>query len=566
MATLNQADYNRIQEQIRNQFILEKDKAIQDIITTYYGSMRYIIERYLASQFSVLPTISDDLIREILSAISETQGTMEGSFSRNLGAMFDNGVALVLTPALFFDRNVAPFQSVIEPKKQQTLSNLLYKEGVSNLSISENIWNINYKTDIFKIIRDGMASGQSSFQIAESLEQYSISGDGFYNAYRLAYTELTHANALSQIEAVRDWNKEGDFKILIEQYLSPMHRQYCICDILAGFYDPDKPVPKIPRHPNCNCGQRQYISTPELEKQVSSVSEKLREAEFGRDNQVLLDLGVDPKKVLAKSQNKWNAQLEYITQKLKGADQQKALQALANTVDVNDPVGKTVSGILKNLYKVERQSSFALPSTSSDVSKTPNSISIKGTKLDLTQKEIDFLNASGVKILTKPVSALEMNSQGSYDVASNSLYVDIENFGSESQKTFIHEMAHAIDTNLGSIGKKLGDRQFLSLSDEFSNLIVDNSGLTRDARYIILKRALGLQGEDGEKIQRYIAAGTPYLEIPANLRVMATNFRSYFESPQELFAEGYMMYRTDPSFKEYAPALYNYYSTLNLNF
>lgn len=564
MATLNQADYNRIQQEIRDQFILQKDKSIQDIINNYYGSMRYIIERFLASRFSVVPELTDDLMRDILAAISETQGTMEGAFSRNLGLMYDNGIALVLTPALFFDRNTAPFQSVIAPKKNKTISGLLYEEGVSNLSISENIWNIDAKTDIFKIIRDGMTAGQTSFQIAEQLEQYSISGDGFYNAYRLAYTELTHANALSQIEAIRDWNKEGDFKILIEQYLSPMHRQYCICDILAGFYDPDKPVPKIPRHPNCNCGQRQFIATDELEKQVSSISEKLREAEYGRDNQILQEVGANG--VIAKSNDPWNARLEYITQKLKGSEQQRALQALANTVDVNDPEGKTVSKLLKTIYGVERQSSFALPSTSSDVVKTPTAITVKGNKLDLNQKEIDFINSSGLKILTKPVSDLEMNSDGAYDVSSNSLFVDVAKFGTETQKTFIHELAHAVDTQLGSIGKKLGDKQFLSLTDEFSNLIVDNSGLTRDARYIVLKRALGLTGDDGLKIQQYIVAGTPYMEIPANLRVLASNFRSYFESPQELFAEGYMMFRTDPSFKDYAPALYNYYSNLNLKF
>src|SRR5690606_33122296 len=117
------------------------------------------------------------------------------------------------------------------------------------------------------------------------------------------------------VEAVRAWNSdpESEFKLLIEQYLSPMHRVYCICDILAGVYDPSKPIPKIPRHPNCNCGQRTLIDNPTNRKRVMSAEERIREA--GLDDQFEIMRDIDnkiSKGIMAKSANKWNAKMEYI--------------------------------------------------------------------------------------------------------------------------------------------------------------------------------------------------------------------------------------------------------------
>src|SRR5690606_14472271 len=239
-----------------------------------------------------------------------------------------------------------------------------------------------------------------------------------------------------------------------------------------------------------------------------------------------------------------------------------AIQALANEVDLEDPVGKTVVNVLERIYGVKRQGGT---SSSDGVVKTENDILINGQKLNLKQEEVDFINRTGVKITTKPPTTAEANSYGSYDIESNTIFFNPTTLSAEAQKTFIHELGHAIDANLGGIGNKI-ERQLLSFRDEFNKLIRGSNGrLSTDANYIVMRRALGLTGEEGVKIQRYIISNTPYTEIPADLRITASNLRDYFESPQELFAEGYMLFRTDARFREFAPNLYNYYNNLTLN-
>lgn len=584
---------NRIQDLLRQQYILIKDEEIRRLLALYNGSIDYLISLLLLNSSFQSGNLDSTIARTVNEALTNAKPQMESGYDRALRNMIDVGASALTVVMLEGRQRIgSKTQIKVESLVENGATRLLNEGGaasavfgedidnktksvakaitknvanVQNPTLSENIWGES-SDEILSIIKDGFREGLSPYNVAEKIKTYSLSGDGFKNAFRLAYTELTHAHSVAQVEAIRAWNSDpvSEFKLLIEQYLSPMHRVYCICDVLAGVYDPSKPIPKIPRHPNCNCGQRTLIDNPTNRKRVMSVDERIRAADLDEDFEVLKDINneISKKGIVTQSSNKWNAQMEYITQKLKGEEQQKALQALANEVDLNDPVGKTVSNMLERLYGVKRQGGT---SSSSGIVKTANDVSINGQKLNLTQQEVDFINQSGVKITTQPVGAADANSYGSYDIQSNTLFFNPTTLSAEAQNTFIHELGHAIDTNLGTIGNKL-QRQLLSLKDEFNKVIRTPAGsLSSDANYIIMRRALGLTGDDGLKIQRYIISNTPYTEIPADLRITASNLRGYFETPQELFAEGYMLFRTDARFREFAPNLYNYYNNLTLN-
>lgn len=584
---------NRVQDLLRQRYILLKDEEIRRILSLYNGSIDYLIQLLLLNNsFQSAQGLDASIISTVNQALDTSRPTIESGYTRALNNMIDIGASAITVAMLEGRQKIgSKTQAKVEQLLTTGAQRLLNEGGAASailgqdvdnktkstaksisgnvanktLSISENIWG-DSREQILGIIKDGFTNGLSPYSIAEQIKRFSISGDGFKNAFRLAYTELTHAHSVAQVEAVRAWNSDPDseFKLLIEQYLSPLHTVFCICDVLAGVYDPSKPMPKIPRHPNCNCGQRTLIDNKKNRGLVMSVDERIRAANLDEDFEVLRDIDNKISKgLVTKSSNKWNAQMEYITQNLKGEELTKAIQALANEVDLNDPVGKQLSKTIKNLYGIERQG--AGTSSSSGVVKTANDVSINGQKLNLTQQEVDFIDRAGVKITTKAPTAADAESYGSYDIETNTMFFNPTTITAEAQNTFIHELAHAIDNNLGSVGSQV-QRQLLSLKDEFNGIIKSPTGnLSSEANYIVMRRALGLTGEEGTRIQRYILSNTPYMEIPADLRVTASNLKGYFESPQELFAEGYMLFRTDMRFREFAPSLYNYYKNLSLN-
>lgn len=569
-----QETINRIQDLLRQQYIVLKDSEIRRLIEYYNGSIDYLLEVLLTTpSFTNASRYSYQLADIVSTTLDSTRPTLENEFAKSLGRMLDIGASWLTIMLLESRVKVGKKTQLAIGDILQSGSSLVSEGRIIDtanitpranvpLSISSNIWDIDSKNKINSIIQDGFLEGLSPFVIAQQIKQYSISGDGLSNAYRLAYTELTHAHAVAQVEAVRAWNAdpEGEFKLLIEQYLSPLHKIYCVCDILAGVYDPSKPIPKIPRHPHCNCGQRTLIDNPENRKKIVSIEERLKDAELGENVKLLMDVDNAVRKkwtqTLSKSSNRWNAQLEEIMRNKKGEELNKSLQALANELDTNDPVGQNVLKVIKDTYGIERTTK----ALSTGITRTGSRILVDGKDVGLSADEVNFLNRFGVKLNT----ASDIDSYGAYDIGTKSIYFNPKTIGEESKATIIHEFGHALDDNLGSIGK-IGDRSLLSEKTEFAKLLQSPNGTySADTRYIITKRALGLTGEDGVRIQRYIIGGTPYNEIPTDIRLAAQNLRSYFESPQELFAEGYMLYRNDPNFKTFAPQLYNYYKSLSL--
>src|SRR5690606_33829087 len=233
---------NRVQDLLRQQYILIKDEEIRRLLALYNGSIDYLISLLLLNQeFQNAKALDKAIIGVVNQAFDNQQGVMESGFTRALNSMIDIG-ASALTVAMLEGREKIgrKTQSKVEQLVSTGATRLLNEGGaahavfgedidnktksvaksitknsanLNNITLSENIWGTS-REDVMAIIRKGFSEGLSPYNVAERIKAYSISGDGFKNAFRLAYTELTHAHSVAQVEAVRAWNSdpESEFK------------------------------------------------------------------------------------------------------------------------------------------------------------------------------------------------------------------------------------------------------------------------------------------------------------------------------------------------------------------
>jgi len=152
---------------------------------------------------------------------------------------------------------------------QQIIRNVA-KKNLQGLTISERIWDLTARTeaDLKRIIANGIAQGNSPYEISKDIEKYISpkvgmadelgiqTGPGVYrspyrNAMRLARTETNRAytQASSNFYQNKPWVSEVDVM------LSPDHDTPDECDDLAdaGPYTPEAADGLIPAHPHCMC-------------------------------------------------------------------------------------------------------------------------------------------------------------------------------------------------------------------------------------------------------------------------------------------------------------------------
>lgn len=425
---ITQTKIDRIQEILRQQYILVKDQEIRKLLSTYNGSVDYVLQLLLNNpDFTRAKKWDIDLKRAVDTALDETLPAIIEAYNTAITRMLEIGAGSLLLTLSEGGANVSrPVEKKVNSLIQFGANDLISKGGaISNVlstmagsqkggfSISSNIWDTNRKNDIYSLIRQGIARGDAPFKIAESIKQYSIKGNGFKNAFRLAYTELTHAHAIAQVESVRAWNESGDnqFYLLIEQYLSPLHSQPCICEVLAGLYDPAKAIPKIPRHPHCNCGQRQVIKNARNARNIVTMDERL----------------AAPRNVNLGKQ-------------------------VVEAFDFNE---------LANKYIVNNQ----MPT--------------------LSKKELEFLNEYDIP-LKGGGRYLSQNTNGAFDYDSNAIYMNpkVKSFD-EINRIFIHELGHAIDYNKAVGRDSLGRPIIMSRTQAFRDSI-------EFERFEIVNRRIGV--------------------------------------------------------------------------
>lgn len=419
MPTQEQID--RIQNLLRQQYIILKDEEIRRIILLYGDSIDYLIQVLLGNtSYTTAKKLTPEIVAIMNDALDQSRSRIEDGFRRALTTMIELGAA-TFTLALLTSSQSKTANKIDElvssgaerllneggaassifgkdlDNKTKALSAEIKKNtaNLQGLTISENIWDMTRRQEIRNLLKQGFDDGLSPFAIAQRLKEYSVKGDGLKNAFRLAYSELTHAHAVSQIESVRAWNSDptNSIKFLIEQYLSPLHTVPDICDVLAGVYDPSESVPKIGRHPNCNCGQRIIIDNEANRKRVQTIQEAIKKSDVIAVNQI---------------------------------------------INILDP------------------------------SKRITEVYINGEPMNITDQEAKFISELGIKISNKNPEGVKAN--GGFDFKNNVLYISKDLSGNYLQSVFRHELGHAIDFSLSEGKSAFGIDIPLSSTKGFRDL------------------------------------------------------------------------------------------------
>lgn len=276
MEKISQAKYNQYEEAFRREYLQIKSKGIKSIVGTMAGATRYVSEQLISSR-GIAQKNPNLIIVDLNNAINDTTPTILDKFGtevRSLAQTATNNIVnpLILTgnTQLIDTKFTNALNSVIDKTQQKIIEMPSTYDGSF---LSDRIWGNANKLEIYNIVIKGIEEGKTAYEIANEIQKYSIDGKGFYNAFRLAYTELTRAYAYSKVQGVREWNSNplADFKILVEIYLSSTHYKYDICDEIAGIYNPDDFIPDVP-HPHCNCGRRQIITYSTHDSRVKNTN------------------------------------------------------------------------------------------------------------------------------------------------------------------------------------------------------------------------------------------------------------------------------------------------------
>lgn len=401
---ISQSFYNRLEEQFRNEFIILKNESIKSVVASYSDAIDFV-NSIIVSSKNARTGNTQALLEEINKALNETYPGLERTFRNELNVLNTHSIQSIVTPlrlegvvlttelmntlttmpklisdAKFMSEIPAPIVDIIGVQDQVQLT---------GIPLSERIWSIDKRTEVLTQVRDGIASKQTPFQIAENLKTNSLTGNLFNNAYRLAYSETTYSYSYAKVAGARKWNDDPDakFEIAIEQYLSPTHSTYDICDELAGTYRLKERIPSIGRHPGCNCGQRQIIVTGRTKFVDTNIFMKQSLGAAGPINMLTgVDEGIKAKAqelmnkaleikakegessinykfALKKAEGMGtgsasgmnNARLNYITQNMQGGVKNQALQDLVNQLSPTNPTDNTIKGLVETQYGIKPQ-------------------------------------------------------------------------------------------------------------------------------------------------------------------------------------------------------------------
>lgn len=364
MAKFTDAQLNKFDTEFRRDFIIRKDKGIKSIVGVFSGAYSYIGKELSTS----VPYKAKDK-QGILSLASELYDsafpTIQKRLEREFLAIGNLGLNHFVIP-------ITVGNVPINEQLRQSLNTL--PDSVTDLIMNQKTYqdNLSVNDRAYSYKANMLAYTSSVFggeeDISVKLDTYGTSGQGYKSAFGLSYHELTKVYSKTRVESTRNWNSDPDalFRIVIEQYLSNTHNIYDICDELAGFYDPDKPVPILPRHLRCNCGEREHVETKEIRAKIIDFNDIVNKAKSdGLGVDFLKEKGVfreseeqnrEAGKTLDRNINAFDEMLNQISKTLTGQDQQDALQALANFASKSsDPYAKTVLATLESIYGIAPQ-------------------------------------------------------------------------------------------------------------------------------------------------------------------------------------------------------------------
>lgn len=266
--------FDAVDRAYRKQYIGEKMRALRSLMNTYASSTKYIGSRLVGSRYEFTPRYTNLIIADAFKSIKETQGYISKSYTTEIERINSLGIQNIETNLRVAGATLS--DDLLTSMAGDPLKLALNQVYSADIGLSKKIWAEEDRIAIARIIQRGIQDQKSPFEVAEMLTNYMLEGKGFYNAYRLAFTEITWAFNNAKIKTIQDWNNNpiSDFEIGVKQYLSPYHNIYDICDVLGGTYTADT-APKIPRHPNCECGQKFVIIDGKTSKEIKNHANRL---------------------------------------------------------------------------------------------------------------------------------------------------------------------------------------------------------------------------------------------------------------------------------------------------
>lgn len=126
--------------------------------------------------------------------------------------------------------------------------------------LSEAIWGIEKRDAIYEFILQSVRQKDKRQTIVNKLEQYvqnrNQGGNAYFRAERVFDTEHSRFYDTALRRSITDFNRQkpgGVSNLLYRRELSPVHIVKDICDTVAGTYDVENDIPRVPSHPLCKC-------------------------------------------------------------------------------------------------------------------------------------------------------------------------------------------------------------------------------------------------------------------------------------------------------------------------
>lgn len=271
-----------LEQQTRNDYIILKDKILKEITTDYAVSYSHIADILRNSPNALSTKTIEELIKEIYDEIQNQQDPMYDSFSKGINEItsfssrktFEN----LFEIGFLVNSSLNEYNKIAKTIGTQIMDEPFYQD---KLSLSDRIWSPQKQMKIIDFIESKIKDNIDSRDIANQLEDQSLTGKFFDINHSLVFGETTRAYNQTKVEATREVNNEfkttsftQNFykKIVSEntnfdknsvavilQNVSDRHHVLDICDELAGYYRVDSDVPAIPRHERCECKQNIVI-------------------------------------------------------------------------------------------------------------------------------------------------------------------------------------------------------------------------------------------------------------------------------------------------------------------
>lgn len=286
-STLGKDVLARLDALLRREYSRERDKSISNIVSAYAGAYEYIIDQLLKHKKPTTKKEVGKFMSDMATLQTDIYPVLENTYKRELKKMGGLGVqhtadwntaALTLGGLAGLGMNqISKLSQIPDKTFEEQYNGYRFKD---NTKLSQRIWAPRDHSVIMSVIQQQVSRGVPFSEIAQNLQKYSKTGNGYKNAFNLIYSESNYAYHNAQLEAAREFNDMNPYyEIVIEQYLSATHKVPDICDVYAGVYRLTDPIPMCPRHPGCNCGQRQLIlgaDDPRLLERINGTSNKIQ--------------------------------------------------------------------------------------------------------------------------------------------------------------------------------------------------------------------------------------------------------------------------------------------------